>query len=949
MNGSRIHCAALLIATLVATALEAADSYWVRTGATGRLIYVPDAEGDRILDFSDVGYKGQGTQLIPGNVPNLITIYPVPGDDTANIQAAINNLAAMPLGGDGFRGAVLLQAGHYDIGSQLTIGASGVVLRGVGRETSDTVLHGRGTGQRPLVQVLGAGSPSFTGNPKRNLIDKVVPAGATSFRVDSSAGLFVGDTVRVERPSTDEWISAVDMNDPPDGDPAWEAGAVNIRYDRIITRIEGNRVFLDAPLANSFELQYGGGTIQRYSWPERIENVGVENLRAESDFAFDTDEDHAWEFVSIANAQNVWVRHTKSQYFGDSAVVSNPTAKWVTVDDAVNLDPKSTITGERRYTFDLSGQLDFVTNSQANSGRHDFVNNSTRPPGPHVFHNSVANGALNDSGPHQRWATGTLFDNITVNGNNINARNRGSFGTTHGWSGANMVIWNSTADGFIVQNPPTAQNWLIGSTGPIIDDTTFGPQPAAYVDSHGVPVTAGGTTSLYEAQMNDAADIREFHWRGGNGNWTDALEWNQGITPGVYSVSLRDYLIGDIDEFQFDGENSVDAAYIDPAWQTAIESSSALPITGFDDLAGDANVAFTIQHQLSAGERVIHGYLAFGLRQSASGEVGSDFLRLFDNNPEHRLTFSELGWGTTINPSDTFVGVVDLGIYLGQLQSGSVNVQTNDDTGIDWAMYVVTVATPINDQNGPTVFLDGGGIVTANSIIGPLHALQIGGTNTGELRIESAGSINLGDDFVQMENGTLTLELNANTPSDSLIDVGAVADLNGTLTVGLASGFTPAVDSEFHVLSALEGVYGQFVIVDLPPLSIGSAWELAYSSTSVDLKVVIAGDFNRDGTVDAADYVVWRNTVNQSIVHGNGADGNSDGVVDGLDYNVWRGNFGFIGASNADSFFKAADTPEPTTVSLLVTSVIGYIFARRSAARRPAHSLWSTDRRRRSD
>ena len=52
-----------------------------------------------------------------------------------------------------------------------------------------------------------------------------------------------------------------------------------------------------------------------------------------------------------------------------------------------------------------------------------------------------------------------------------------------------MVIWNSKADGFIVQNPPTSQNWLIGSTGPVINDTEFGPQPPGYVDSPNVPVT----------------------------------------------------------------------------------------------------------------------------------------------------------------------------------------------------------------------------------------------------------------------------------------------------------------------------------------------------------------------------------------------------------------------------------------------------------------------------
>jgi hypothetical protein len=890
-----------VLATCVALPVAVSDSTWIRTGATGRLIYVPDEEGDRILDFSRVGYRGRGTELIPNNVPTAITISPVAGDDTANIQSAINAVAAMPLV-NGFRGAVTLDAGDYDINTQLIIGASGIVLRGVGREVGDTVLHGRGASQRPLIEVLGSGSPSFSGNPKRNMIDKVVPAGATSFRVDSTNGLDVGDTVRVERPSTAAWISAIGMDVPLDGDPAWQPDTMNIRFDRTITRIEGNRVFLDAPLANSFELQYGGGTIQSYSWSGRIENVGVEHLRAESDFAFDTDENHAWEFVSISNAQNVWVRHTTSRYFGDSAVISNPTAKWVTVDDAINLDPKSIVTGERRYTFDLSGQLDLVTNSQANSGRHDFVNNSTRPPGPHVFHNSVANNALEDSGPHQRWATGTLFDNITVNGDNINARNRGSFGTRHGWSGANMVIWNSTASGFIVQNPPTAQNWLIGSTGTIIDDTTFGPQPPGYFDSHGSPVTVGGTNSLYEAQMNDAADIREFHWSGSDANWNDPLEWKEGVTPAVYRVSSRDYLVGDIDGFTFDGGGSVDAAFIDPAWQATITSSSALPITGFDDLSGNENVAFTIQHQLSAGERVVHGSLALALRQSG-GEVNTDFIRLFDANPEHRVDFNTAGWDTEISPGETFVGVIDMGAFRAELQSGSLNVQINDDTGIDWAYYVATVATPVSDSAGASVFLDGGGAATIDTPISGIRHLQLGGLVASELRIGPSGTIEINDDFTQHANGALTVTLGFHSSTAPTLGVAGDATMSGTLAVELSNGFVPTQGSEFTIVTTFGVVSGEFSDVNLPMLPWNLDWELLYNVDAIVLRVVENnGDFNHDGAIDAADYVMWRKNDATQVA-----------------YDRWRVNFG---QASGNSSRASSTIPEPSAIVLVVLGTI---------------------------
>ena len=64
-------------------------------------------------------------------------------------------------------------------------------------------------------------------------------------------------------------------------------------------------------------------------------------------------------------------------------------------------------------------------------------------------------------------------------------------------------------------------------------------------------------------------------------------------------------------------------------------------------------------------------------------------------DPAHRLTFAAMGWTPSVQPDETFVGVVDMGGFLDHLQSGSVNVQINDDTGLDWAIYVATVATPI--------------------------------------------------------------------------------------------------------------------------------------------------------------------------------------------------------------------------------------------------------------
>jgi hypothetical protein len=61
----------------------------------------------------------------------------------------------------------------------------------------------------------------------------------------------------------------------------------------------------------------------------------------------------------------------------------------------------------------------------------------------------------------------------------------------------------------------------------------------------------------------------------------------------------------------------------------------------------------------------------------------------------------------------------------------------------------------------------------------------------------------------------------------------------------------------------------------------------------------LPGDYNSNGQVDAADYVVWRKTLGQSVNPYSGADGSGNGRVDALDYSVWRGNSNQILASAA--------------------------------------------------
>ena len=79
----------------------------------------------------------------------------------------------------------------------------------------------------------------------------------------------------------------------------------------------------------------------------------------------------------------------------------------------------------------------------------------------------------------------------------------------------------------------------------------------------------------------------------------------------------------------------------------------------------------------------------------------------------------------------------------------------------------------------------------------------------------------------------------------------------------------------------------------------------------------VLGDYNGNGTVDAADYVVWRNggpLQNEGMTPGN---------VTADDYTFWRSRFGMSAAAgSARSAFVASAVPEPSAALLLVAGMV---------------------------
>ena len=280
----------------------------------------------------------------------------------------------------------------------------------------------------------------------------------------------------------------------------WTADAYNLYSQRKITAVNGNLITLDAPIMDIIDPAYSTGELIKY-FDNRIQKCGIENMRISSSYSSETDENHGWEAVSFDNIYNAWARNIEVYYFGYSAVHINSGASFITVDNCKMLDPKSIITGGRRYSFNVDGQRNLVQNCTTRRGRHDYVNGS-RTCGPNVFYNCTAKLQNSDIGPHHRWSTGILFDNIVGNGGQ-DVQNRLDSGSGHGWSGGQIMFWNCTAGKMIVQDPPGDQlNWAIGCKSTQITNVgDWTTESLGTIESKGTFITA--IPSLFQAQLNE--------------------------------------------------------------------------------------------------------------------------------------------------------------------------------------------------------------------------------------------------------------------------------------------------------------------------------------------------------------------------------------------------------------------------------------------------------------
>ena len=494
--------------------------------SNGKLNYLADKDGFFLPDFSHAGYKGGGVDL--PEVPTVKTISAIPGtDNTQNIQNAINFVGSLPKDANGIRGAVLLNAGKYDIYGTIYVKYDGVVLRGVGQSAdtlTSTVIYARGNTpvQRDVV-VLGYSSTQINGKTQlsgtlSNITDELVPEGALSFSVENGSLYKVGDRIIIYHPCTQNWIDAVNQGGVPYPDPAaptdpderWIAGQLAISYNRFITSISGNKIKVDAPIFYSLNKSISQCYCYKPNLTNLINQVGLENLRIDIETLGGDDENHAWEASRFKSCENSWAENCTFIHFGHSGIITEACTRSTFVACSA-IDPVAIITGERMYNFNtyVYSQLNLFTNCYARNGRHHYISNGTSSTSGNVFLRCISDSTNAVNEGHRQWTQGMLYDNHKE----INLKrdfvlglyNRVNMGTGHGWAAVHSVLWNcdvtSSYGKIALQQPPTGQNYAIGCmaktiTGNPYSVTNF---PIGYVE--GQNKTGLMPASIYEAQL----------------------------------------------------------------------------------------------------------------------------------------------------------------------------------------------------------------------------------------------------------------------------------------------------------------------------------------------------------------------------------------------------------------------------------------------------------------
>ncbi|KAK6075131.1 hypothetical protein SCUP234_07834 [Seiridium cupressi] len=379
---------------------------------------ISNDRGDRLPDFSFCGYHASNELLPSTSVAPSVILSPAGGDQTSDIQSALDKIATS--GG----GVVKLDQGTFHISSGLTV-PSNTILRGSGTASTELSVI-KQTAGIPLIS-LGNGTthraaPLMTSG----ILDNYVGIGASTMTVQDAGGFQVGQEVFISRAATEEWI----------------------RYNGMADLIRGNThqtwISVSDVGASPTSKEIGLENLSITLSPTCSGAVVNNNADPCSDSAISIS---SWTFDSFSNASRITIEDVG--LYRDA-----------NTDKSAGYPADITVLGSQILIQD-SGQYGL------NTAKAFAVVTGAGTPGPNAVLRHVVRSDLQLIYPHQRWAHGFLAEDTDAG---VTYINRGTAGSGHGWAINAGVAWNVRGD-VQIQSPPLGVNWGIGSSGTILADT----------------------------------------------------------------------------------------------------------------------------------------------------------------------------------------------------------------------------------------------------------------------------------------------------------------------------------------------------------------------------------------------------------------------------------------------------------------------------------------------